>query len=111
MLSRLHETREIASGVQGKGRDDAGARGRERERRTSFERIARLRLLARIVGAYTKAKGGDLFIGVTHVGDDAANSRTDFARRDPRFRRALFPRGRGTGGHESLAPGICLLVP
>jgi len=68
-------------------------------------------VLARIVGAYTKAKGGDLFIGVTHVGDDAANSRTDFARRDPRFRRALFPRGRGTGGRESLAPGICLLVP
>lgn len=37
----------------------------------------------------TKAKGGDLFIGVTHVGDDAANSRTDFARRDLRFRRVF----------------------
>lgn len=39
--------------------------------------------------ARTKAKGGDLFIGVTHVGDDAANSRTDFARRDLRFRRVF----------------------
>jgi len=64
-------------------------------------------VLARVVGAYTKAKGGDLFIGVTHVGDDAANSRTDFARRDPRFRRALFPRGRGAGVNLSRN----LLVP
>ena len=39
--------------------------------------------------ARMKAKGGDLFIGVTHVGDDAANSRTDFARRDLRFRRVF----------------------
>lgn len=39
-----------------------------------------------VSSARTKAKGGDLFIGVTHVGDDAANSRTDFARRDLRFR-------------------------
>lgn len=44
---------------------------------------------------YKKAKGGDLFIGVTHVGDDAANSRTDFARRDLRFRRVFAKLRRG----------------
>jgi len=45
--------------------------------------------------ACKKAKGGDLFIGVTHIGDDAANSRTDFARRDLRFRRVFAKARRG----------------
>jgi len=73
---------------------------KERGRRDPFERIAwlrrrrrrRRRRRQRLVlasSARTKAKGGDLFIGVTHVGDDAANSRTDFARRDLRFRRVF----------------------
>lgn len=48
-----------------------------------------------VSSARTKAKGGDLFIGVTHVGDDAANSRTDFARRDLRFRRVFAKSHRG----------------
>lgn len=53
-----------------------------------------------------RCKGGDLFIGVTHVGDDAANSQTDFARRDLRFRR-VFTRLRG-GGISGTLRQICL---
>ena len=71
--------------------EQQGARETEREReREGDERVEYTRHTA--IHTSRVAKGGDLFIGMTHDGDDAANSRPEFA-------------------HYTMPPGSPSLIP